>query len=173
MHRGIISGNMSGPNLFESGSGMDSRAQKPRRQLDIVGENPEMKSYRSGQQQRPQTTTQKPGVRRVNFQTIQEGPISKSRVYTRQRMNPGYSGNLGEPARMDIHQADTNEMTNIGTLLLPNQKSQPLIGKKLQTTQMNHRRKRIINFGGQTTTDIHAHSSGGNLLNSSNGRISA
>ena len=45
--RGIISGNMSGPNLFESGSGMDSRA-KPRRQLDIVGENPEMRSYRSG-----------------------------------------------------------------------------------------------------------------------------
>ena len=85
-------------------------------------------------------------------------------------MTPGHSGNLGHPARMDMHRTD--DMRNDRALISPNQKSQPLIGKKLQTTQINHRRKRIISFGGHTT-NIHAHSSGGNLLNSTNSRISA
>lgn len=60
---------------------------------------------------------------------------------------------------------------NNRALLSLNQKSQPLIGKKLQTTQ-NQKRKRVINLGGQQA-NIHAHSSGGNLLNSTNSRISA
>jgi hypothetical protein len=86
-----ITSNGSGPNLFDAAASGTLGANEDNNQLDVVGENQEVKAFRPGQQQRPQTT-HKPGVRRVNFQTIREGPVSKSRV-SRSRMNQGLSSN--------------------------------------------------------------------------------
>jgi hypothetical protein len=46
---GIVS-NRSGPNLLETISGRNSRANDVGHQLDVVGENSEIKPFRAGQQ---------------------------------------------------------------------------------------------------------------------------
>jgi len=120
-----ITSNKSGPNLFDTAaSGRNLGTNEYSNQLDVVGENQELKQFRPGQQQRPQTT-HKPGVRRVNFQTIREGPVSKSRV-SRTRMNQGLSSNNAIASlrgRPEFNKSDANDIHNIAGLPSPNQKS--------------------------------------------------
>ena len=48
-----ITSNQSGPNLFDAAASGTLGATEYNNQLDVVGENQEVKAFRPGQQQRP------------------------------------------------------------------------------------------------------------------------